>query len=355
VSPSDDLLIRADASPRIGTGHVMRCLALAQAWKETGGQATFLSVCDSEGLRCRIEAAGAGLVSLPTSHPHPSDLEATLRMLAGRAVAATPPAAGPWLVLDGYQFDPDYAQAIRRAGYRLLIVDDNAPLAHYHADLVLNQNIHAGQLTYRRDPDTRLLLGTRYVLLRTEFAAFPRQPREVRAAARRVLVTLGGSDPENVTAMALRALEMVEVPDLHARVVAGPANPHLEGLREAGRRSQGRTEILTAAEDLPALMDWAEIAVSAGGSTCWELAFMGVPNVILVLAENQLGNAAGLAAAGVSINMGQARLVSAEALAETLTKLLKSARKRRRMGLRGHALVDGRGAERVSKAISCQS
>jgi UDP-2,4-diacetamido-2,4,6-trideoxy-beta-L-altropyranose hydrolase len=196
-----------------------------------------------------------------------------------------------------------------------------------------------------------MLLGTRYALLRPEFATFPGRPRHTRAVARRVLVTLGGSDPENVTPMVLRALEMVGVPELHARVVAGPANPHLEGLCEAGWRSRGRMEILTAAEDMPALMDWAEIAISAGGSTCWELAFMGVPSIILVLADNQLGVAQALGEAGIPVQMGRAETISPQALAEKLAALLPAAAEREQMALRGRALVDGRGTRRVIRAM----
>ena len=338
------LLIRADASAQIGSGHLMRCLALGQAWRAYGGTVTFLSQCESDALRRWVESAGLNFVPLERSYPHPHDLQATLLTLEELVI--------PWLVLDGYHFDTVYQRAIRRAGHRLLAIDDTAHLPRYHADLVLNQNINAEQLRYRCDPDTQLLLGTRYTLLRSEFLAWRDWHREAPHTARRILVTLGGSDPENVTLKVIRALQELDIPRPEARIVVGPSNPHLQLLRQAVERSTCDLQILTAVKDMPELMAWADVAVSAGGSTCWELAFMGLPNIVLMLAANQEGVAAGLEANGVILNVGWHASVNVADLAKDLNALLRDAARRREMSKRGRQLVDGYGAARVTAIIT---
>src|SRR5262245_3347577 len=142
INTMPPLLIRADASVQTGAGHVMRCLALAQAWHAQGGVATFLSCDTNKTLQQRILAAGPGYIRLEKPHPDRRDLDTTLAALTGlttqMAVQGT-----PWLVLDGYHFDTAYHQAIRAAGYRLLVIDDMGHLPEYAADVLLNQNLHA--------------------------------------------------------------------------------------------------------------------------------------------------------------------------------------------------------------------
>ncbi len=149
----DVLVIRADADERQGTGHVMRCLALAHAWRAPGRRVVFLSRCTADGLCRRIRAIGAELLSLEHAHPDPSDCAAMERLLGdglseGSRIGAACPhplplsqrerGEGVWAVLDGYHFDADYQRAIRDAGARLLVIDDMAQLAHYHADALLS-------------------------------------------------------------------------------------------------------------------------------------------------------------------------------------------------------------------------
>jgi UDP-2,4-diacetamido-2,4,6-trideoxy-beta-L-altropyranose hydrolase len=338
-----NLLLRADASARIGTGHVMRCLALAQACRAAGGQAAFLSHCESKTLRHHVEAAGIRFIPLDTHHPHPADIQRTLTLLREFQTE--------WLVIDGYHFDPAYQQRVREAGYRLLVIDDTAHWPNYNADIVLNQNINARQLPYVVDPDTMLLLGTRYALLRHEFLAWRNWRRGTLELACKVLVTLGGSDPDNMTGKVIKALEKMEVPGLEVKIVVGPANPHLDTLRRAAKASSINLQFLTTVNDMPSLMAWAEVAVSAGGSTCWELAFMGVPNIVLVLAENQCRIAQGLEEAGVTINLGWSHQVSEDDIATKLQGLCQAGERRSHMSWLGRRLVDGEGAPRVIQSL----
>jgi spore coat polysaccharide biosynthesis predicted glycosyltransferase SpsG len=144
----------------------------------------------------------------------------------------------PWLVLDGYHFTSDYQRAMRDSGLRLLIIDDYNHQPRYHADVLLNQNLGAERFQYVCDSDTVLLLGTKYALLRKEFSILEGQRPEVTKVARKILVTLGGADRDNVMLKVFRALKLSNIRDLEARIVVGPANPHGEKLQEEVRRNQ---------------------------------------------------------------------------------------------------------------------
>jgi len=340
------MLIRADAGPTIGTGHVMRCLALAQAWQAAGGQAMLLGYCPVELLQGRIRAAGVDFQPLAHRHPEAADLAATLGLLRTIGSEANPVAA-TWLVLDGYHFDPAYQQAVRRTGCRLLVIDDMARLPRCHADLLLNQNLAAEKLPYACDEQTTVMLGSRYLLLRPEFLSRRPGRREIPEVARKVLVTMGGADPEDVTPRVVRALERLDLPGLEGKLLVGAANPRLESLRAEIERSGADLELLTNAEDMPGLMAWADVAVAAAGITCWEMALMGLPAAVLVVAENQLKIAEPLAEAGAVVNLGWHDRLTPEGIATELAMLCGDQDRRRAQSEAGRRLVDGRGAERV--------
>jgi UDP-2,4-diacetamido-2,4,6-trideoxy-beta-L-altropyranose hydrolase len=332
------LLIRADANARMGIGHLMRCLALAQGWRSQGGQVTFVTACESDSLRQRLSEEGFRTVTLRHCHPHPSDWDTTSEVLADHP--------GAWVVLDGYHFDPAYQSRIKTADHRLLVIDDMAHLDHYYADVVLNQNIHAETLDYVCEPFTCLLLGTRYVLLRREFWPWREWEREIPEVARKVLITLGGGDPDNQTLKVIRALQRVDVDGLEATVVVGASNPHFREVESAASGWRG-IRLVRNVSNIPELMSWADMAVTAGGSTCWEIAYFGLPSVLLVLAENQREIAEGLHRADVSLNLGWYEEVTRERVAEALSNLISDRRRRQQMSHNGNNLVDGKGAERV--------
>lgn len=316
----------------------MRCLALAQAWRRRGGAVSFVSRCDSDRLRLRVEAAGVVVRGLPAAQPAEKDLEDTLGALAEWDQA--------WLVLDGYRLDVGYQRQAREAGHRILVIDDFGSLEHYYADLVINQNGPRDGLRYAREPYTVLLLGPQYALLREEFLARAPAGRVIAPTGTRVLVSLGGADPENQTEKVVRALRRLTGSDVEAVVVVGPSNSHAARVREAARGDL-RTRVVENVEDMAALMAWADLAVAGGGTTVWELAFMGLPAILLVLAENQRAVAAASDEAGTSVNLGWFERVGEAEVAEAVGALLHNPDRRRGMSERGRGMVDGRGSERV--------
>ncbi len=340
-----ELVIRADAAPEIGAGHVMRCLALARGVRRvTGCSVTFVSRLVGQGLADVVRGAGCELVELQRVHPDPGDLDQTLAALRGLE--------DPWLVLDGYHFDSAYQRAVRRAGHRLLVMDDYQDRGQYHADVLLNQNLGAEVFTYSTDPDTTVLAGVEYASLRPEFLDAHPGSRTAPDRAAHLLVTMGGADPDNVTLDVVRGLASHPVDGLRTRIVLGPANPHGESLAEAAK---GADMELVRGADMPALMAWADLAVTATGSTCWELAFMGVPMLGVVLAENQAGIGRALHERGVVRTLGWARDLTPETYAQAVRELAFDRASRQAMIRAGLDLVDGRGPERIARAIQEKS
>jgi UDP-2,4-diacetamido-2,4,6-trideoxy-beta-L-altropyranose hydrolase len=338
---TETMIVRADASARIGSGHVMRCLALAQAWKRGADRAIFVTANDSRFLASRLQTEGMEVVGLNATAASIED--------AKRTVELAQEADARWIVVDGYHFGAEYQQAIKNAGLKLLFIDDHGHAASYHADIIVNQNIHAGgELYEQRDAHTRLLLGTRYSLLRREFLKWQGWKRDIPDVARRLLVTMGGGDPVNATFEVIEALQQTSMDGLEVAVVLGETNPHHEQLEAAVRNSQVPIRLAKAVTDMSELMAWADSAVSAAGSTCWELAFMGLPNIALVLAGNQEAVARQLDSAGIAINLGWHSDLPRTTLIRELERLLTSKELRQAMSDRGRALVDGKGAARVA-------
>jgi UDP-2,4-diacetamido-2,4,6-trideoxy-beta-L-altropyranose hydrolase len=340
-----EILFRADASGRMGTGHFMRCLALAQAWQTGDGKATFVSSSASTPLESRLAAEGMKFAQISALPGSADDVQQTLG-IAQQCRAE-------WIVLDGYHFGARYQRSLKDGGFRLLLIDDFGHAGDYSADLLLNQNIFANESYYiSRASTTCLLLGTRYALLRREFWPWQGWTREIQPTARRVLITMGGTDPDNVTLKAIEALQLVGVEGLQGRVVVGGSSMHEKALQSAIANLSGPTGNCTISlardvVDMPRLMSWADAAVSGGGTTCLEAAFMGLPSLVVILADNQRLVAEALEATGLSVNLGWHTLMTAHHLSMSLSRLLAVPGRRAEMAHRGQALVDGEGAMRV--------
>ena len=264
----------------MGTGHVMRCLALAQAWQDTGGRPVFAIAEATPAIRGRLLADNMDVVSLEISAGGEGD--------APKVTALAMHHAAKWVVVDGYQFGADYQRQLKAAGLKLLFVDDNGHADHYSADLVLNQNPHADESFYSsREPYTRLLLGLRYAMLRREFSQWQEWKREILPVGRKVLVTMGGSDPDNITALVIEALQSLPGKEIETTVVVGGGNPHFESLELAAGSFTGKMRLEKDVSNMPGLMAWADIAIVGAGTTSWELCLLGLPAILVDLAENQ--------------------------------------------------------------------
>ena len=333
-----NLLIRADAGPRMCTGHVMRCLALAQSWQDAGGRPVFFARELPDKIAARLQADGVETIAFPTGDATPD--------AAQTAQAARDLQAG-WAVVDGYAFGAEYQDALKKAGVRVLFLDDYGHGQRYSSDIVLNENPGCNPRLYgERAPGTQLLLGPEYALIRREFMTYKRSPSGSPKGESNVLVTLGGSDPENVTSRIISALAAVS--GIRTRVLIGPANPRREQI--AAQLGQAM-EMVDPGQEIPEVMRWADLAISAAGVTALELCYLGVPALLIILVEHQRGMAEGLDRCRAAVNLGWHNDLGTEQIASRARALLASPEDRAGLSEQAKKLVDGRGATRVVEAM----
>jgi len=324
------LLIRADATAEIGTGHVMRMIALAERVSADGGECLLLSVGLDEAVERRVLAHGIAVRCDRDGAPPPPGSDEDVR----RLVSAAADFGCDWIVADGYAFDDRFQDAIREAGIRLLLVDDHGHCRRYSARIVLNPNLLADERLYReRSEQTRL------------------RPEARRADLRitRILVTLGGSDAVNATERVLRACAFLDDRSLRFRVVIGPSNRNAARLAE--RVTDPRVEFVHDVAGMAELMNWADLAIAGAGITTQELCFIGVPALLVVLADNQLEVARTLDREGICENLGWHHDLDPRQLAERVEDLSSLPVRRQRMIDRARRQFDGRGAARVAAAL----
>jgi spore coat polysaccharide biosynthesis predicted glycosyltransferase SpsG len=307
----------ADGDRRIGYGHVMRVLALAEAVIAAGGAAWLSAGRLDAWLALRARTCGVPVERRGGGGG------------ARRVIALARAVRADWVVADSYRFGHRFQEALRRAGLRVLLLDDYGHAQRYSAELVLNPNASASARLYRRrSPRSRLLLGPRYALLRPEFGR-ARRRRAIAPLATRILVTLGGSDARVATRTVISALDD---PRLQVRVLS---------------RAQ-------PAQDMARHMAWADIAIAGAGTTALELCRMGVPALLVVMADNQRPGARALHRHGAAISLGWHARLSIAMLRRRIGQLCADPRARSALARRGRRLVDGKGAARVLAAMGAR-
>jgi UDP-2,4-diacetamido-2,4,6-trideoxy-beta-L-altropyranose hydrolase len=360
------VLFRADASVEIGTGHVVRCATLADALRAQGATVAF--ACRALPGNLLEWLAGRGFTTLPLSRESPDQLTerdrisaATVEFLqAAQAWANGEPL--DWLVVDHYGLDAHWERAIRSQVGQFLVVDDlyNRP---HDCDLLLDQNLlDANSKQYQElvPAHCQLLLGPTYALLRPEFHQAraaktnrsDKQPNNAPKAAseptlHRVLVFFGGSDPTRECFKALDALQLLP-PDLPVQVdlVAGASNPAFEAL-QARCTDFPRITLHRQVNAMADLMSRADLSIGAGGTTTWERFCLGLPGIVVAVADNQVEISQALAEQGYHIYLGESPQVSAAMLSRAILDLIRQPERRQALAAKTMALVDGLGVQRV--------
>lgn len=337
------LLIRADASAAIGTGHVMRCLALAQAWQDAGGSANLAAAELPEPLAPMVSAQDISLIPIESVPGGAADASETVDQ--ARRLGAD------WVVIDGERFRSDFLDTVNAAGFRVLLIDDFADRKPVHVDLIVNPNLSENEGNYRKKGlDGKLLLGSSYTLLRREFRPQTTDGGKnggTRPTGNRVLVTLGGSDPENLTPKIAAAL--AGSADLRVTVVAGPGYDNAVELRKL---KASNTELVFNTSNMAQYMKNSDLAIIAAGGTLWELLSMRC--VVLSYSRNTVQSrvVAELARRGAVVDMGETRHFDPKKLVRAVTELADSQTTRQHMATLGQSLVDGLGATRVVEAMT---
>ena len=353
-----NVVFRADASITIGTGHVMRCLTLAAALREHGAEAMF--ICrEHEGHLCSlIEERGFAVTRLPVSKTAisgeraPVDgswLGASLQENANQTRAAIETAASrpDWLIVDHYALDQKWEGAMRASVEHIMAIDDLADRPH-DCDLLLDQNFDnpLHHLYSRLLPGSaRQLLGTSYAMVRPEFLEHREAAlRRREGQARRLLVSMGGTDPENDTAKALAGLIMHPKDDLAIDVVIGKSNPHRQEIRRlCDRLPNVKLHIQTA--QMAELMTQADLAINGGGSTTWERCVLGLPALVAIQSTDQVAIAEAISEIGGHQVLGWSRDLVAEDYSRAIDSV--TAEGLLQMSRVSARLCDGFGANRV--------
>jgi UDP-2,4-diacetamido-2,4,6-trideoxy-beta-L-altropyranose hydrolase len=365
------ILIRCDASLSIGSGHVMRCRTLARALRRRGATVTFLCRRQSGDLIHLLEQEFPVLaltehslhaIQTPQGDPlqgrklYSAWLGCSQEQDATDCLEALTQAnitSASWLVVDHYGLDAYWegqllAGLAGEAAPRLLVMDDLADRPH-QADLLLDQNFFGAATEARYaglvPGHCRQLLGPHYALLGPEYAQLhPLVPP--RKELRRVLVFFGGVDSANLTGRALEALRAPELVHLEVDVVLGLHSPHRQAVEELVAR-RPHTTVHAPLPSLAGLIARADLAIGAGGATTWERACLGLPSMVVTIADNQLPFVQALDQAGKVQLLGRAAEVSAEQIRLALISALKQHCPRGS----GHDLCDGWGAARVATAL----
>jgi UDP-2,4-diacetamido-2,4,6-trideoxy-beta-L-altropyranose hydrolase len=318
-------------------GHVMRCLALAQAWQEAGGTVSLAVAELPDALSPRVIAEA---VSLSRIHATPGGSED-----AAETIAQAHRLSADWVVIDGDRFGSDFLETVHAAGFRVLLIDDYADRESFHSDLIMNPDLDDGEPYRRRGATARLLMGPSYVLLRREFRQ-ETEKKEIRQAGNRILVTFGGSDPENLTPKIANAL--AHCSNLEVTVIAGAGYDKANDLRKLKARN---LRVVFNPPNMAQFMKESDQAIIVGGGTLWELLSMGC--AVLSYSRNimQARVIQALSHRGAVVDMGETRHFDPAKLVISVKELADSHQARERMRNLGRALVDGLGAARVVEAM----
>lgn len=347
------ILIRADASPTIGSGHIARCLTLARVLRKQGSHVAF-ACRQLPGHRLgALSAEGFETFALPEFYPGEDPQQAIESMLPWQAdidaldLLLEDHAHFDWIIADHYGLDHHWQTASRRWAPRIAAVDDLAT-RRYSVDLLLNQNLSGLSENYTPllPEGCRTLLGPRYAMLREEFDC---PAIEIKPEARRVLVNFGGFDAAMQTHHAMLAL--VDFPELDVDFVAGVDNPAWTQM-QALAQTRPNWRLHSFVSDFHQRMTEADLFIGAGGGTSWERAALGLPTICIAVSNNQQVNGEVMAAAGAHVFLGAREQVSVTQLRDAIGFVAGNVYLRQSLAERSRQMVDGRGALRVAAALA---
>ena len=340
--------VRVDSSLHLGAGHLMRCLALAQQARLRGVSVELICAYLPGHLGAMAIQQGFGLRMLGADLGDKGSAHFDWEGDASRTNAVAGSDPWDWLVVDHYGIDSRWEAAMRPAARQILVIDDLADRMH-DCDVLLDQNYYP-DLERRYDTlvpsDCRKLLGPRFLLLRSEFKKTRMSLERQTGDVKRILVSFGGTDASNVTCMALDAITLLGRPDIIIDVVIGASAPHRAAI-EARLSALPQSLLHVQTSRMAKLIEDADLAIGACGSSTWERCCLGLPTLVLVLADNQRQGAAALDAAGAIVNLGEAREMTPGALALAIAKLIADRTARIALSERSLALGAGTGPDMI--------
>ncbi|MGD8105568.1 UDP-2,4-diacetamido-2,4,6-trideoxy-beta-L-altropyranose hydrolase [Pantoea sp. FN0302] len=357
------VFFRTDASLNIGTGHVMRCLTLANALASLGAKCQFITRAHEGNIASHIEATGFTCHLLPIANSAVSQgkedyarwLGCSQQQDAIETLAIINESKPDWLIVDHYALDENWELLIKKAVTNLMVIDDLANRKH-QCELLLDQNLGRSDEDYQSLVPTHCqrLYGPQYALLRPEFSL----QREASLAKRKngkcesVLITLGGVDKDNITGQVLNALMHSNLPlSCHINVVMGASAPGIAQVKQAAEQLPWKTNVLVGVNDMANLMAESDLAIGAAGSTAWERCALGLPTIMIVIADNQYVIAKHLEEQKACVVIWHPQQISV-AIPSLLDELISDKKTLPHMARICADITDGAGVRRVIKAMS---
>lgn len=354
------IAIRVDASNEIGTGHFMRCLTLADGLKERGAQVCFVSRYLPEHLASILIKKGHALIRLVGGCGRKSDgklahshwLGTSVEIDAQECIRSLGSQSWDWLVVDHYALDARWESKLRQVVGKILVIDDLADRQH-DAEVLLDQNLYpdmAQRYVGLLSSGCHALLGPSYALLRREFVEARVRANPRNAGVRKIFIFFGGSDLTNETEKSLMAVAALSGLNISVDVVVGAGNSHHEAI-EALCMSMRDVRLYCQVDNMAELMSKADLALGAGGSTTWERCALGLPALVISVAENQIAIANGVDRVGAHRHLGLSKNVSVAQLTASIEAVSNEPEILEKMSRAASALVDAKGCERVIKTL----
>jgi len=359
------VVFRVDASIKIGSGHVMRCLTLAEALKEKGAQAEFIcreheghliDIIQAKGFKVHALSIIENDLEVPKAASRTSEnilnhahwLGATQQQDTDECKTILKKVNPDWLIVDHYAIDEVWQMELQGSYKKLMVIDDLADRRH-QCDFLLDQN-------YGRTPDKyhpivpehcEILVGCHYALLRPEFVEWREFSlhRRLKPNLKNLLISLGGVDPDNYTGQVLEALKQTSLPkDILVTVIMGSTAPHLQNVQQQAQTLAYKTEIKVNVSNMAELMANSDLAIGASGASTWERCCLGLPSIQIVIAENQIEIAENLAEVNAVKYIKRVADVK-KAIELELISILN-------MGQVALEICDGMGTEKVRKKLT---
>jgi UDP-2,4-diacetamido-2,4,6-trideoxy-beta-L-altropyranose hydrolase len=365
------VVFRVDASLKIGTGHVMRCLTLAEELKQQGSEVEFICREHEGNLIGRIARQGfkvhklAQCTDITDSKESLKDnsiiekavlygkqwLGSTQQQDAEQCESILETIKPDWLIVDHYALDHNWQAQLQGLYKKLMVIDDLADRKHL-CDLLLDQTYGREKSDYANfvPEHCKMLLGSHYALLRPEFAQWREYSLKRRAnpELKKILITMGGVDPDNITGKVLKALKGCKLPEeIEITVVMGEIAPNIEAVQKQAKEMLYKTQIKTNVNNMAELMANADLAIGAAGATTWERCCLGLPSIVMGLADNQKDILFALANKNIIVTIDKERVGEGIKVIDTLSEkslvmLSKNAIK----------VVDGASINKVTESIN---
>lgn len=327
------VFFRCDASPNIGAGHVMRCITLAKAMKEQGWDCHFLTGSETETTVPALQKNNFSIHS-DVFEPEKADV----------------------LIVDSYKLNAEYETRARQWAKHVVVIDDLADREH-NCDLLIDQTFNRSSDDYKNlTPVTaKILTGSQYAILRSEFSALRDDVAKRRTGEiERVLVTFGATNIGHNLEKTILALTNLKTKFLTIDLlIGGHANEdtNLQILIEDLKERSREVRIYNHVEDMAKLMCDADLAIGAGGTTSWERCCLGLPTLMMEIAENQTTLAKNLASSGAIINLGWHEEVTSQDIETKIDTMLEDTIAVRKMSERAAQICDGQGTQKIIDAI----